>query len=528
MTGVLCDRSMSVLTQQILPLEIHQTIRNELEKMLVCLARIAVIDSDYLSLNGNLTDEAQKQSAYQSYASLAGEVANISEFVTLRQKEITRSYQPENSPTLSEELILKKSASSQDSQMMPEVPDLQKAKSHLQSLVRPENVRPGLQKSLTTNSAFEVFSKYLSIKTPLGLSKQRSEMLNEQRDLFTFSFESIRPRRKLSRGDLFKEYKSRLDFKYHKYPVDFNIIYCSSPLSWDRLLFGVKTRSKKQELVQMDLATKSCNKILSVGMIIDIITFGELIVVAERNEPIRVFRDRVHLLSLEHRFQAKYCKNAYGNDSRIFHAYKSEKLFYLTEANKIAEHSVLNCFNGRLIDIPKSSLFECICVVDENLYAVSAIGELVQYCITGNLVTQSIRVPKAGYTYCTVVGRNNKLLVSGHLSQGPQTGAILYIYSTENLSLLQEMEFPGLRYPLHKFIYFEYFNVRNWAVLHKDATSSVFLFGESNGELRKITELKFSNVMLYDINFHSDRLYCLGWEEQDAIQAVEFGLISLE
>lgn len=514
--------------ENLLPLEIHQRIRDQIEKIVVSLARLAVIDTDYLSWTEKNTGtetydvHLRKYWEFSKHIEMLGANVHEKEINLSNQHRIPHPTEPET------DLPLRKTTSLEQEFSGIPLPDLQKAKSHLQQQQTNRSSTSAVMKAISTNAAFDVFSKYLSINLPAGLLRQRSDISGDPRDLFTFTFEGVRPRRKLSRSDLFKEYKSRLDFRMHKHAVDFNIIYCSSPLLDDRLLFGVKTRTKKQELVSMDLQTKVCSKILSVGMIIDIITFGDLVVVAERNEPIRVFRDRLHLLSLEYRFQAQYFRNAYGNDSRIFHAYKQERLFYLTEANKIAEHMVQGCFAGRLIDIPKSSLFECICVVDNSLFALSSIGELVQYDIRGNIVTSTVRVAKNGYTYCTVVGHEKKVLVSGHTTQGQQLGAILLVYNAENLSVVQEIDFPGLKYPLHKFICFEYFNVRNWAVLHKDATSTVFLFGESNGDLKKISELKFSNVMLYDIHFHRDRLFCLGWEEQDIIQAVEFGIISVD
>jgi hypothetical protein len=510
----------------LLPLEIHQNIRENIERIIANLAKIAIIDTEYYTALEKSAKEQLDLDLMRNYWSMCqGFNSFCAKFAS--DLESLSDYGTSASEPTSEAAALdlrRVSSSEVDSMGTPQL-HLHKAKSQLQHMPWSGVHRSGSMHKMSTNSAFDVFSRYLSIYTPLGVSSKKPQRAADSRDLTTFTFEPVRPHRKLSRGDLFKEYKSRLDFKY---PVDFNIIYCSSALSWDRILFGVKTRTKKQELVQMHLATKVCSKILSVGMIIDIITFGEYVVIAERNEPIKVFRGKLQLLSLDYRFEAQYCKNAYGNDSRIFHAYKSERLYYLTEANKIAEHSVLECFKGRLIDIPKSSLFECVCVVGENLYALSAIGELVQYSIKGNIVASTVRVGKPGYTYCTVVGNDNKLLVSGHISNASEQGAIVYIYCTDGLSMLQVLDFPGLRYPLHKFICFRYFNVRNWAILHKDATSTVFLYGESNQELRKITELKFSNVMLYDIHFHEDRMFCLGWEDEDIIQAVEFGIISLD
>lgn len=365
-------------------------------------------------------------------------------------------------------------------------------------------------------------------KSLLSITEQPNCQQREQakRDCLHFSCATTRgKRRRKSMTDQFKEYKSRLDYKLMKIPTDFNIIYCSCPYRDHTYLLGIKNKDKRFDLVSLDIRQGTFQKLMSVRLIIDMIAIGELIIMAERNENIKVFMKGVLLTTLGQRFQAQYFTNAYGNDSRILHRYNTERVFYITENNKIAQYSLNRQFKEQILEFTKSSYLECLAVHSDSLYAVTNDGWLFKYCLISDTLVSQAELPNKEYNYCTVVGFDSQLLVSG-LSVAKKTNILLLM--TAGLEVIQELPFSGMTYPFHKLLPFKYFGVTNIALLYKDVNSSIQLFGLSNGLLRKLNEIKLSSSMLYDVFFHEDSIVCCGWEDTCVIQKVRFKMITLD
>ena len=379
---------------------------------------------------------------------------------------------------------------------------------------------------LPADSPLDYLSGYLEDRTePHSLSLRRRPSKQNDSELLSITSIGTRLKRKNSRGDTFREYKERLKLKFSQIATDFNISFCSCQFGPHEFLLGIKNKSKKQELVKINLQNETCTKVMRVGLIIDIITFGEFIVMAERNEEVRVFRDNLMLLSLSQPFQTQYFQNSYGNDSRIFHAYKDETLFYITDTNKIAQYDVRNCFAERVIDLHKSSFIECLCVLDSSLYAITIGGEVIQYGIFEAAARNRTFINKHDFKFCTIVTCRDVLLASG-LDQKNETNIIVVLGSS--LEVQQVIELPRMSYPIHKIITFEFFNFPTVAMLYKHTGSTVYLYGFASGQLKKLVEIPPFASMMYDLFYYDESIVLCGWEEKDVIQMMKLRISHIE
>ncbi len=379
---------------------------------------------------------------------------------------------------------------------------------------------------LPADSPLDYLSGYLDERAePQRLSLKRRTSKQKDSELLTITAAGSRLKRKNSRGDTFREYKERLKLKFSQIATDFNISFCSCQFGPHEFLLGIKNKSKKQELVKINLQNETCTKVMRVGLIIDIITVGEFIVMAERNEEVRVFRDNLMLLSLSQPFQTQYFQNSYGNDSRIFHSFRDEVLFYITDTNKIAQYDVRCCFAEKVVDLQKSSFIECICVLDESLYAITIGGEVIQYAIFDAAARNRTFINKHDFKFCTIVACRDVLLASG-LDQRSETNIIVVLAAS--LEVQQVIELPRMSYPIHKIITFEFFNFPTVAMLYKHTGSTVYLYGFASGQLKKLVEIPPFTSMMYDLFYYDENIVLCGWEEKDVIQMMKLRISHIE
>ena len=382
------------------------------------------------------------------------------------------------------------------------------------------------QGSFPVNSSHNYLSIYLDQASDIpNLPLRRRSSMRNQTEILNISAIVPKLARKKSMGDSFREYRARLWFKFEKIPTNFNISFCSCKFGPNEFLLGIKNKNKKQELVKLNMKNKSCTNIMKVGLIIDILAFGGFIVMAERNEDIKIYRNSLMIYTLKQPFQAHYYGNAYGNDSRILHMYKEKRLYYITDTNKIVEYDLQKCFTEKIIDPPKKSFFECICVLDDWLYIVTIKGEVFQYSILNGKLENVTQLNFPDCKFCTVVSCKDILIVSG-LSEKHQKNLVILLSSS--LEILQELEMPNMIYPIHKIITFTFFGYPTVAMLYKHTGSTIYLFGLYSNQLKKLVEIPPFSSMMYDMIYHEDKIVLCGWEEKDEIHILELKIKSLD
>lgn len=380
-----------------------------------------------------------------------------------------------------------------------------------------------------SEKTIETVSKYFAAPgtpgTPMLGRRKRSKDAPAF-DLIEISCDLKKYKRKGSRSDICVEYKKRLDYELTKIKTNFNIVYCVGRMSHKEFYFGTKNQARKQDLVKFETSTETCTKIMTVGMIIDIIFFGHLAVIAERNEPIKVYRGNLLLLTLSQVFQPQYFQNQFGNDSRIFKAYKTERLYYITQNDTVVEYNVTKMFQEKIIQVDKNSRWECICVQDDYLFMLTRGGEVVKYSILEEKEESRFLVERSGFLFCTITSCRDYLIISG-MNPVTETNVIQLVNSHTD-SVKQEIELIGLKYPIHQIHHFDFFNVMNVAFVYKDSSSVIYLYVLDGGKLQKVMDIKIPDNMVYDIFYTEDAFYCCSWANQDEITKVNLKILAID
>lgn len=365
----------------------------------------------------------------------------------------------------------------------------------------------------------DMFAKYFA---PPGESPSLPPMLRRKSSIPQYEVISIscEPRKsrpaRILKPDRAKQLKQNFTFELVKVEAPFNIAYCVTQFGKRHLLFGTKNQAKKQDLFKFSIDSQTFTKIMPVGLIMDVVCLGQFVMIAERNEDIKLFKDELLIMTLSEVFKPHYYQNQCANDSRILHIYEDKKLYYVTSSDYVVEYDVASVFTSKIIRPEKRGQLECICIHRHSLICLSQTGDVIRYSIHDGQESGRANLETEKFSYTTVASLGDYLVVSAFNTEKSEN--LVTLLDPDTLQVVSTFSKKNHRYPYHTIRVLP--DHETFACVYRDATSQITIFTRMDKRLTLIADISLSNSMLYDVAVVDGSLYACQWLTTNSLTKV--------
>lgn len=344
----------------------------------------------------------------------------------------------------------------------------------------------------------EAFAKYFA---PSGEDHSKIPLLRRRSSIPHYEVVSIscKPNKpsvlRSQKPDLAKQLRQNFTYEMQRIEVPFNIAYCVAELGKRHLLFGTKNQQKKQDLYKYSIESQSFTKIMPVGLIMDVVCFGQFILIAERNEDLKLFRGDLLIMVLNESFKPHYYQNQCANDSRVLHIHQNRRLYYITSLGAIIEYDAARMFTHKTIQIDKRGQIECLCIHGDYLICLSQAGDIISYSILDDEESSRANLERETFYFTTVATVRDKLVATAFSSSKSEN--LVFLLNPTTFEVVSSLVKRPHRYPYHTIRPLHTHNT--FACVYRDTSSQISIFTTVGNVVSMIADIVLNDSMLYDI-----------------------------